>query len=53
MLEIARVRVVPLPDNAPLVAPVTVMLSAVKVVGSTLNVSVKPVESAVPDVPPV
>jgi hypothetical protein len=53
MLEIARVLVVPETLNAPLVAPVTVMLSAVKVVGSTLNVSVKPVESAVPDVPPV
>src|SRR5574344_2852842 len=53
MLEIARVLVVPETLNAPLVAPVTVMLSAVKVVGSTLKVSVKPVEFAVPDVPPV
>ena len=50
--EIARLLVVPVPDNAPFVAPVTVMSLAAKVVGSTLKVRVKPVESAVPDVPP-
>src|SRR6056297_2689884 len=53
MLEIASVLVVPLPLKAPLVAPVTVMSPAARVVGSTLKVSVNPVESAVPDVPPV
>src|SRR5574344_198257 len=53
MLEIARVLVVPETLNVPLVAPVKVMSSAVKVVGSTLNVRVKPVELSVPSVPPV
>jgi hypothetical protein len=41
MPEIARVLVNPVPVKVPLVAPVTVMLLAVKVVGSASNVSVK------------
>jgi len=53
MPEITSVRVVPLPLSAPLVAPVTVMSLAAKVVGSTSKVRVNAVESAVPEVPPV
>ena len=49
--EIVSVRVVPVLVNVPFVAPVTVMLSAVKVVGSTLNVRVNTVVVSVPDVP--
>ena len=51
--EIASVLVVPLPVNAPLVAPLTVISLAANVVGSTLNVSAKPVEFTVPKVPPI
>ena len=53
MLEMARLLVVPVPDNAPSVAPVTVISLAANVVGSTSKVNVNPVESAVPDDPPV
>src|SRR6056297_1064114 len=53
MSDMARLRVMPVPDNAPLVAPVTVMSLAARVVGSALKVSVNPVESAVSDDPPV
>jgi len=53
MAEIAILLVVPVADNAPLVVPITVMSLAANVVGSTLNVRIKPVESAVPSVPPV
>ena len=49
--EIARLRLVPVPLKAPLVAPVTVMSLAAKVVGSALNVRVKEVVVTTPDVP--
>ena len=53
MSDKARLLVVPVADNAPLVAPVTVMSLAANVVGSTSKVSINPVESVAPDVPPV
>jgi len=49
--EIARLRLVPVPLNAPFVAPVTVISEAAKLVGSTLKVSVKMVVVTEPDVP--
>ena len=51
MSEIARLRRVPVPVNAPLVAPVTVMSAAVKLVGLISKVSVNAVVVTVPDVP--
>ncbi len=51
ILEIASVRVVPVPVNAPFVAPVTVMSPSAKVVGSTLKFRVNTVVVTVPDVP--
>ena len=45
--EIPRLLVVASPDNAPLVAPITVISLAAKVVRTTMNVSVKLVEAAV------
>ena len=50
--DIARLLVVPVPLNVPLVAPVTVMSLAAKVVGATLKDNVKEVVLAVFDVPP-
>jgi hypothetical protein len=51
MLEIARVRVVPVPVKAPLVAPVTVMSPADKLAGSTSKTSVNAVVVTDPEVP--
>ena len=51
ILEIASVRVVPVPDNVPLVAPVTVMSPTAKLVGSISKVRVNSVVVTVPDVP--
>ncbi|RWX47772.1 hypothetical protein H206_05642 [Candidatus Electrothrix aarhusensis] len=49
--EIASDRVVPVPLNAPLVAPVTVISEAARPVGSSSNVSVNDVVVVVPVVP--
>jgi len=51
ILEIASVRVVPVPDNVPLVAPVTVMSPTAKVVGSISKVRVNIVVVVTADVP--
>jgi hypothetical protein len=52
MSEIARLLVVPLPINAPLVAPVTVISLAARVAGSALKVRVSDVVLAELDAPP-
>ena len=51
--DIVRLLVVPVPLKVPLVAPVTVMLSTVRVVGSTLKDKVSPVVVTELLVPPV
>jgi hypothetical protein len=50
--DIARLLALPVPVNAPLVAPVTVMSPAVKLVGSALKVSVSEVVSELFATPP-
>jgi len=50
---IASVLLVPVPAKDTFLAPVTVILSIVSVSGSSSNVSVRPVDSAVAEVPPI